>query len=189
MTSARTLLVGGVLVAAFTLAAAFALRTEASRDGTRISNAGRSVSVLRGLVVRNADIRAGHLLATRNGRALYRLERAQAAPCFGTGPASDLGTVDAVTCTRAAFPTAAHPLLDFSVYEGTRHDVRELSLYRAEGIAADGIGAVEFLRPNGKVAVRVPVAANVYATSAVPTGPVAGVAALDRAGKRVWRSP
>ena len=190
MTAARKLAIAGVLVVGATAAAAFALRTHAASDGMRLSNSGRPVTVLRGLVVRTAHIRDGHLLATRSGRALYRLDRANAAPCFGVGPADDVGSIDAATCTRGRFPTTGHPVLDFSVYEGTRHDVRELSLYRVEGLAADGVDSVEFLRPNGKVALSVPVSENAYATTEVPSDvPVAGYAAVDKAGKRLWRSP
>jgi hypothetical protein len=189
MTAARKLAIAGLLLVGATATAAFALRTDAASDGMRLSNAGRHVTALRGLVVRTAHVRDGHLLTTRAGRALYRLDRANAAPCFGVGPSDDVGSIDAATCTRGRFPTTGHPLLDFSVYEGTRRDVRELSLYRVEGLAADGVGFVEFLRPNGKVALSVPVSANAYATSAVPSGPVAGYAAVDKAGKRLWRSP
>jgi hypothetical protein len=63
-----------------------------------------------------------------------------------------------------------------------------VSLYRAEGIAADGVAAIAFLRPDGSVAVRVPVAANVYESAARPNGPIARVVAYDAAGKEVWRS-
>jgi hypothetical protein len=189
MTAPRKLLVAASIAAAATIAAAFALRTDASGDRTRVSNAGVPVSALRGLPIRTANVRGGTLLAMRAGRAVYRLDRAHAAPCFGVGPAGDVGNVDAATCTRKAFPTAAHPVLDFSVYEGVRHDVRELSLYRAEGIAADGVAAVQFLRPNGDVALSVPVTQNVYASTDVPRGPIRGLAAVDKAGKRLWRSP
>ena len=178
-----------VVAVAATAAAAFAIRTDASGDRTRISNDGRALSDVRGLPARTAKIRGGSLLATRGPRALYALERANAAPCYGVGPAADLGNVDGVTCTRGAFPTGAHPILDFSVYESTKRNVRELSLYRVEGIAADGVAQVDFLRPNGEVALSVPVAQNVYATTAVPKGPVKGFAAVDKAGKRIWRSP
>ena len=188
MTPSRKLGLAGLVAAAATVAAGFALRTEAAGERTGLSNSGRSVTALRGLPVRTAQIRGGKLLATRSGRALYRLDRAQASPCYGVGPVTDLGNVDSATCPRG-FPTAVHPVLDFSVYEGTRRDVRELALFRVEGIAADGVAAVEFLRPNGKVALTVPVASNVYATSAVPQGPIAGFAAVDKAGKRLWRSP
>jgi hypothetical protein len=188
VTASRKLGLAGLVAAAATAAAGFALRTEASGDRTGLSNTGRSVTALRGLPVRTAHVQSGKLLATRSGRALYRLDRAQASPCYGVGPVADLGNVDSATCPRG-FPTAVHPVLDFSVYEGTRRDVRELALFRVEGIAADGVGAVEFLRPNGKVALTVPVSSNVYATSAVPQGPIAGFAAVDKTGKRLWRSP
>ena len=189
MTAPRTLVLAASITAAATVAAALALRTDASGDHTRLSNAGRPITALRGLPVRTAKVRGGALLATRADRAVYRLDRASGGPCFGVGPAGDIGNIDAATCTRTAFPVAAHPVLDFSVYEGLRHDVRELSLYRAEGIAADGVAAVQFLRPNGDVALSVPVTQNVYASTDVPRGPITGVAAVDKAGKRLWRSP
>jgi hypothetical protein len=189
MTQPRHLMIAGVVAGVATLAAAFALRTDAFTDGTRLSNGGRPVMALSGLVVRTAHVQSGRLLATRDGRAVYRLDRPHAKPCYGVGPAGDVGTVDSATCTSGAFPAAGHPVLDFSIYEGRRRDVRELSLYRVEGLAADSVGAVEFLRPNGKVALSVPVTANVYATSEVPPGPIAGLAAVDKAGKRLWRSP
>ena len=80
-------------------------------------------------------------------------------------------------------------MFDFSVYEADVRGSRDLSLYRAEGFAADGVAAVAFLRPNGSVALRVPVRGNVFSATAVPRGPIRGVAALDAAGKEVWRSP
>ena len=189
MSAPRTLALAAAVATAATAAAAFALRTDASRDATRVSNAGSAVGYVRGLAARSAKVRGGRLLAVRGTRALYRLDRPGAAPCYGVGPAVQVGNVDAVTCTRTAFPTAVHPVLDFSVYEGTRRDTRELALFRVEGIAADGVAAVEFLRPNGDVALSVPVAENVYATAAVPRGPIRGMSAVDKAGKRLWRSP
>ena len=189
MTASRKLSLAALVAIAAIAAAAFALRTEASADRTRVSNSGTRIARVDGLPARTAKIAGGRLLATRNGRAFYRLERAGAAPCYGVGTATDAGTVDAVTCTRASFPTAVHPVLDFSVFESSRRDTRDLSLFRVEGIAADGVAAVEFLRPNGDLALSVPVTANVYATTDVPRGPVKGLAAVDKRGKRVWRSP
>ena len=75
------------------------------------------------------------------------------------------------------------------VYEGTRRDVREFGLYKVAGLAADAVASVQFFRPNGAVALTVPVSANVYVTTDVPKGPVAGLAAIDKSGKRLWRSP
>ena len=97
-----------------------------------------------------------------------------------------LGTVD---CPRGPFPTAAQPVLDLSVYEATSHESHEVSLYRAEGVAADGVATIAFLRPNGTVALKLPVHANVYEAGSIPPGPVASVVAYDAAGKELWRSP
>jgi hypothetical protein len=80
-------------------------------------------------------------------------------------------------------------VLDFSVYEGARHDLKEFSLFRVEGFAADGVAAVQFFRPNGQVALTVPVSGNVYSAPNVPKGPIAGYAGVDNSGKRIWRSP
>jgi len=189
MNARRKLVLAAVLAATALAAAVLVTRGDASRDGATLSNRGGPAVAVRGLRMKLAPIRSGHVLAVRYGRALYRLEPANGAPCFGIGPASDIGTPGSVVCPRGGFPSGGNPVLDFSVYEGTRHDLRELSLFRIEGFAADGVAAVEFFRPNGDVALRVPVSGNVYAAATVPKGPIAGLAAVDKDGKRVWRSP
>jgi hypothetical protein len=189
MTRSPKLIVAGAVIAAAATATVIATQGNASRDATKLSNTGRQQVEVRRVVIRSVPIRHGSLLAVRASRALYRLDRKDAEPCFGVGPANDVGNVGAITCPRGGFPRAGEPVLDFSVYESTRHDVRDLSLFRIEGFAADGVAAVEFLRPNGSVAVKVPVAGNVYATTAVPEGPIAGFAAVDKAGKRMGQLP
>ncbi len=189
MTRSRKLIIAGAVVAVAATAAVIATQGSASHDATRLSNTGRQQVEIRRVVIRSVPIRRGSLLAVRPNRALYRLDRTNAAPCFGVGPASDVGNLGAITCPRGGFPRAGEPVLDFSVYESMRHDVRDLSLFRIEGFVADGVAAIEFLRPNGSVAVKVPVAGNVYATTTVPEGPVAGFAAVDKGGKRIGRSP
>jgi hypothetical protein len=176
----------GAAVAAGMLVA----RGDASQAGAKLSNRGGRAIAIRGLTMKSATVRTGNVLAIRNGRALYRLDIVGGGTCFGAGPADEIGSPGSVTCPRGGFPrTGGEPVLDFSVYEGTRHDVRELALYRAEGFAADGVAAVEFLRSNGDVALRVPVSGNVYSAASVPKGPIAGMAAIDEDGKRLWHSP
>lgn len=170
------------------VAAVIATQGGASRETVQLSNHGRPISV-RGLRIPQAHIVSGSVLAVRNGRALYRFTLTNGDPCFGAGPASNLGTPGSLVCPHAGFPRAGEAILDLSVYEGTRRGMRELGLYRAEGFAADGIAAVQFFRPNGDVALTVPVSANVFSTMAVPSGPIWGMAALDKDGKQVWRSP
>jgi hypothetical protein len=182
------LTVFAILVGAAVTAGALITRGGAARDDATLSNSGRPTPI-HGLGTRFARITSGNVLAVRQSRALYRLNRANGEPCFGVGPADELGSPGSVICPRGGFPRAGNPVLDLSVYESTRHELREFSLFRVEGFAADGVSAIEFFRPNGAVALTVPVIGNVYATASVPTGPVAGLAALDKAGKRVWRSP
>ncbi len=184
-----TLTVGAILVGAAVAAGVLVTQGGASRGNASLSNRGRPAIAIRGLRLNSALVTSGNVLAVRQGRALYRLNRANGDPCFGVGPANELGSPGSVICPRGGFPRAGNPVLDFSVYEGTRHDMREFSLVRVEGFAADGVAAVEFFRPNGEVALTVPVVANVYATTDVPTGPIAGFAAVDKGGKRIWRSP
>ena len=180
-----TLVSAFVLIAA-AVAAVAVTRGDASRDTARLSNRGGPTISIRGGV---APIRSGNVLAVRNGHAFYRLNRTNGTPCYAVGAASEIGTPGSIVCPRGGFPSSGSPLLDLSVYEGARHDQREFSLYRVAGLAADGVARVEFFRPNGTVALTVPVSGNVYATTDVPKGPIVGYGALDKGGKRLWRSP
>ena len=176
-----------LVAAAAAVTAVVATQGGASRDDATLSNHGRPIA-MRTRLANSAPIETAMLLDVRNGRALYRLTLGDGDVCFAAGSARDVGTPGSVICPPG-FPRAGEPILDLSVYEGTRRGVREFSLYRAEGFAVDGIAAVEFFRPNGDVALTVPVAGNVYSASSVPKGPIWGLAALDKDGKRVWRSP
>jgi hypothetical protein len=181
-------------VAAFLVATAagsvLVTRTHASERAplSRISNEGRHVAVERGSVWRSFGLRKASLLAVRGGRAIYGLE-SKGGPCVGAGPAQDPGKLGTVDCPRGPFPTSQRPVLDLSVYEGASHESHDVSLYRAEGVAADGVVSIAFLRPNGTIALKVPVTANVYEAGATPGGPVAGLVAYDASGKELWRSP
>jgi hypothetical protein len=190
MTARRILMVAGALAVAATGAVVLATMTAASKPGAlaRISNHGRSVTFRSNALTRNLEIDAASRLAVRAGRAYYFLQT-QNGPCGAVGRPDKPDTLVAAQCPQGHFPTADHPVLDLSVYESATHELGTVSLYRAEGITADGVAAVQFLRPDGTTAMTVPVSGNVYATTAVPTGPIAGVAALDRGGKRIWRSP
>jgi hypothetical protein len=184
----RILILVTALIAAASAATVIATRTDASGQGAlaRLSTEGRPVDVARSPLARRAGARSASLLAVRAGRAYYRLDGA--GTCFGAGPAAQVGDLGSVDCPRGPFPTSDRPVLDFSIYEATVRGSRELSLYRAEGIAADGVSAVAFLRPNGAIALKVPVSRNVFSASSVPRGPIKGVAALDASGRELWRS-
>ena len=189
MTGERVLLLGAAVVIAACAVVPLASWAEASQQSplARISNDGRAVPAAQTAFARRAGVTRVSLLALRGSRAYYKVDAD--GTCFGAGPAGDVGALGSVDCPRGVFPTADRPVLDFSIYETTEHGSRDLTLFRAEGFAADGVSAVSFLRPNGKVAFTVPVHANVFATTAVPRGLIKGLAALDATGKEVWRSP
>ena len=189
MTARMKVVLALLVVAGAAVAGVLVTRGGASRDTAKLSNVGGPAIAVHGLRMKLATIETGHVLAVRHGRVLYRLNLANGAPCFGAGPATQIGTPGSVICPRGGFPSGGRPVVDFSVYENRRHDVREFSLYRVEGIATDGVAAVQFYRPNGDVALTVPVSANVYSAADVPIGPIAGYAAVDKDGNRIWRSP
>jgi hypothetical protein len=187
--STRLKVTGALLVVAgAAVAGALVTRGDASRDTASLSNQGGPTIAIHGLRMKLATIRRGNVLTTRHDRVFYRLRTVGGDPCFGVGFAGDVGSPGSVVCQRG-FPSGGSPVLDFSVYEGTRHNVKEFSLFRVEGFAADGVAAVQFFRPNGDVALTVPVSGNVYSAASVPPGPIAGYAAVDTEGRRVWRSP
>jgi hypothetical protein len=189
----RTRLKVGLVVAALAAVAvsvSLATRTSASERGslTRLSNRGHVVPLHGGALTRVLGTRRASLLAVRESRAYYRVD-GKDGPCLAAGPAGDPGELGTIQCPRGNFPTAERPVVDLSVYESTSHVRGEMSLYRVSGVAADGVAAVAFLRPDGSVALRVPVSGNVFASNSVPAGPIAGVVALDSGGKQLWRSP
>jgi hypothetical protein len=190
MTIRRLILIAVPLATAAAVAVVIANRTGASERGalSRLSNVGRNIDLRHEALVRKLGVQHASLLAARRARAVYLLATSRGT-CIGTGPATNVGEIQAVDCPDGPFPTAERPVLDLSVYESTTRGRREVSLYRAEGVTADGVATVAFFRPNGKVALRVPVSGNVFTTSAVPPGPIAGIAAFDSADKELWRSP
>jgi hypothetical protein len=190
MNARRMWMLAVTVALAATAAVMLAAFTSASKPGAlaRISNHGRAVTFRSNALTRNLGIDEASLLAVRGGRAYYLLQT-QNGPCGAVGQPDKPDVLAAAQCPQGHFPTAEHPVLDLSVYESATHELGTVSLYRAEGITADGVAAVQFLRPDGSTALTVPVARNVYATTSVPTEPIAGVAALDKGGKRIWRSP
>lgn len=137
---------------------------------SHFSTHGRSVRV---------DGHEGSLIATRDGQAFYHYDN-----CYAVGPADRIGTLGGEACIAAgSFPSSGHPLLDMSVYESTSRDRNaDMTLFRIEGFAADGVRAIGVLNRAGKVGLRVPVMDNVYALSHMPAGLTGSIVALDADG-------
>lgn len=183
-----------VCVAAAT-ATAIALATggeaqSAATALTSLSNPGRTVSLAQTepKIIRFMRLQRASLLAVRGPLAYYRVQTKDGT-CFSVGDASALGRIGGSECPHGPFPTRERPLLDLSIYEAASHDRGTLSLYRAEGIVADGVASVAFTRADGSVALRLPVRGNVYSATAVPSGGIAHVVAYNASGAEVWRSP
>src|SRR5262245_27907457 len=164
MTRERALLLGAAVLIVACVVVPLASWADASPQSplARLSNSGRSVAVTQTAFATHARVRRLSLLAVRGARAFYKVDAN--ATCFGAGPAADVGELASVDCPRGPFPAADRPVLDFSIYEVADRGSRDVSLFRAEGFAADGVSSVAFLRPNGKVAFTVPVRGNVFAT-------------------------
>ena len=149
-------------------------------DLFRFSTRGQGITP--SIVARHAfGVQSGRLLAVRDGRAFYELNSADGR-CFGVGSTASLGDPGGEVCPHEPFPSASRPTLDFSVYEGHTADRGDLTLFRIEGFAGDGVAAVGVVNRAGQVALRVPVVDNVYVLSHVPPGLTGVVVALDADG-------
>lgn len=97
----------------------------------------------------------------------------------------------AVSCAEG-FPSQDYPVLDFTVIHGRFEGagkVAEMSVWRSEGVAADGIAEVGFGNSAGEVVGTTPVGNNVYRHATVPTGQFIALVALDAAGNVVSSKP
>jgi hypothetical protein len=179
-------------IAAIVVAGAIGRDTGSSHSSlSRFSTAGKAVQLAKteARVARLLGADSVFLIARLNDRAYYRLTGAHGT-CYGAGPAKDVGFITGEECPEGSFPTRGRPVLDYSVYESSsRKRADALSLFRAEGFAADGVASVAFLGPNGEVTLRLPVRRNVFsATPPRGNGLVATVVAYDASGQEVWRS-
>lgn len=196
MTMKKTLVSAAIaLFVAAATATTIALATggeahSAATELTSLTNAGQPVSLARSdpKVIHAMRATAGSLLAVRGRRAFYRIETKDGT-CFSVGDASNPGRIGGSECPHGPFPTRERPLLDLSIYETASHERGVLSLYRAEGIAADGVSSVAFTSTDDRVVLRLPVRRNVYSATAVPSEGIAHVVAYNESGKEVWRSP
>jgi hypothetical protein len=130
----------------------------------------------------------------RRGRRCFgsRIVATASRPAGARGTRSGSDPAASSPSATAALSTSSKPLtdgvsesrptLDFSVFEGNAAARDDLTLFRIEGFAADGVAAVGILNRAGHVALRVPIADNVYVLSHVPPGLSGVVVALDQDG-------
>lgn len=154
-----------------------------------ISNRGRPVPVrgLRSDVLFAGKLYRLYLLATRNGRAYYRVQVTPRFTCWGAGKASRVGEVGMVGCPGLV---GAYPLqLEDTVYRravtrrGPGGARLQFAVVRAGGIAADQAAQMALVDASGKRLAVAPVVDNVFGFSR-PYPKVTGrLVALDGRGK------
>ena len=130
-------------------------------------------------------------LALRDGRTFYRLARRDGTVCYSVNTTSVEDRIGGAMCplTATAFPSAARPILDFSLFEATSHVRGNMYLVDGQGFAADGVASVALLDESGRRIARAPATGNVYALD-VPPGQVATtIAAYADDGTEVARIP
>jgi hypothetical protein len=127
-------------------------------------------------------------LLTRNGRSFYRAQNEPGNACYAVGPAtpatSTLGiwSLGQIDC-KPDFPSATDPVLDFTVLHGSG------TVWRSEGVAADGVVDVALQMSDGSLASVTPVVDNVYSLPDIPSASVDALVARDAAGNVVWSEP
>lgn len=153
-----------------------------------LANAGRG-SIAVGAAMRAELERAGaeargRVLAHRNGAAFVEFTRAAGGNCYGIRKRD--AARFAFTCW-SDFPSAAHPILDQSVFGANVGE--PIHLIEAQGFAADGVAGIRVEDSAGATIARVPVVDNVYRIEDVPQSAVrlVAVAADGRALSAVPR--
>jgi hypothetical protein len=164
-------------------------RQLAGDDALRVSNLGSPTSVSaqaqhavgRAQNAGRAAVGGVRLLGERDGSAFYRLLGATR-DCYAAGLA---GTGDfGVLACPDTFPSAEQPVLSFSTIEQLRGGAPHYM--RVEGIAVDGVAAVELFSDNGETLTTVPVRANIFRLGSAPPSAVVGLRGVDEAGHVVY---
>lgn len=183
---------GAVLAVSATRTAGSAPSTDdfstASNRGVRVELEGDVAAVRArfGSHPGGADIGMdAYLMATRGGRSFYRLASGPGSNCYAVGPA--LREPDAFGQIHCAEPfSRSNPLLDFTVLHGSPN-LEYVQLYRVEGIAADGVAAIELRDANGSTLGEAKVLDNVYHFDVLPNTRVETFVALHERGNVVER--
>jgi hypothetical protein len=120
-------------------------------------------------------------LGSLHGRSFYAVSLSDGRRCVASGPAASTSyRFGFVKCSAAGASGGA--LADLSIY--SFRPTGDVHLVRLEGLAANGIAAVEVVGRGGSLG-RTPVVGNKFAAAVAPSAPVVALAALDAAGKRV----
>jgi hypothetical protein len=151
------------------------------RDLFTLSRVGSTVPLGRiaSPALRHSEVSGVRRLAAREGRAFYAVDLKNGRTCYGTGASDEASKLGLMVCPGGltAFPSAAEPVFDLSVYEAG--DPAGPRVVRLAGFAANAVKAVALQRPDGQIVLRAPVVDNVYvATEGLPESRVRALVAL-----------
>jgi hypothetical protein len=126
------------------------------------------------------------MLGVRGGRAIYEITNSTGPDCYGVGPMQPASyMLGQVECT-AGFPSATSPIADFTVVNGGISSAPAAHVFRAEGVAADGVAAVGFRTSDGRLVGVTPLVHNIYESTAPPKDGVTQLVALDASNAVIW---
>jgi len=207
-TRARLALFAGLatLATLIAVAAAGALGNSTPKIATHLTTAER-VSLARvsatgsPIQLPSTDVRTTRLRAagfsnvtkigTAGNASFFRVVSSSGRDCYGSGRTGAAWPFAAIICSTAApyFPSAANPILDQSLV-GADSPSEGLHFMSLQGVAADGVAAIQGLDPDGNTVVTTPVAANVYYEPAakMPSNVVA-IEAVDASGNVLTTLP
>ena len=120
------------------------------------------------------------LLGRRAERTYYRLDGTSEGSCYAIGIHDALGLIK---CSQSG---KAESLFDLSVVERSSSD-SGVRLVSVDGVAADGIAAIQVVDPEGRKVLEAPVTANIYRLASPPRVLVSEVRAVDANGATVDR--
>jgi hypothetical protein len=160
------------------------------------SSRGRPVSILphdlwtlQELAAHGASLGEVSFIRSEARRAYYRIPNSNGADCYAVGPMFSPEYLFGQVACAAGFPSAAQPVLDFTLMHQTAHDPTSVRVIRSEGFAIDDVASVEVQAASGAVVARAPVVDNVYSVQSLPDVQVTKIVARDRAGSVVWFLP
>jgi hypothetical protein len=136
--------------------------------------------------MRAMHIRRAFRLGRRGNRVFFRLVRTGGGLCFSVSTVAR-GDFGGAACPNGPFPSPNNPVLDLSIYESASHTERAMTLYRAEGVTADGVADVDFLGSIGSILAHAVVVGNIFSINAPPHGEVRGLVAHDATGHVVFQ--
>lgn len=147
-----------------------------------------------GRIGRTTGIR---LIRGTGSRFYFRVDTSNGQSCFGASDrsgfvGSEVRQFGSLACPLPSdeptdgspFPSADLPILDMSLRMMT--PTESATFKRIEGFAADGVAKVDVVRPNGSVALSIPVVNNVYLAPDVPSGVLAELVAVDANGTALY---